>query len=78
MPVSAAVEQTLWRDVSDPEFARRIASGDHLAFEADAASTTGAIPQAIYAASASSPFAAASASRVTATACTTAAIRTAA
>ena len=34
MPVSAAVQQTLSNDISDAEFARRIASGDHLAFEA--------------------------------------------
>ncbi|HWH49129.1 MAG TPA: RNA polymerase sigma factor [Burkholderiales bacterium] len=33
MPVSAAVQQTLSGDISDAEFARRIASGDHLAFE---------------------------------------------
>ena len=34
MPVSAAVQQALRCDVSDAEFAQRIASGDHLAFEA--------------------------------------------
>jgi RNA polymerase sigma-70 factor (ECF subfamily) len=34
MPVSAAVQQTLASDVSDTEFAVRIASGDQLAFEA--------------------------------------------
>ena len=34
MPVSAAVQQTLSSDVSDTEFARRIVSGDQLAFEA--------------------------------------------
>ena len=34
MPVSAAVQQTLSSEVSDAEFARRIASGDQLAFEA--------------------------------------------
>lgn len=34
MPVSAAVQQALSSDVSDTEFARRIASGDQLAFEA--------------------------------------------
>jgi RNA polymerase sigma-70 factor (ECF subfamily) len=33
MPVSAAVQQALSSDVPDAEFARRIASGDHLAFE---------------------------------------------
>ena len=34
MPLSAAVQQVLSGDFSDAEFARRIASGDHLAFEA--------------------------------------------
>ncbi len=34
MPVSAAVQQALSNDLSDAEFVRRIASGDHLAFEA--------------------------------------------
>jgi RNA polymerase sigma-70 factor (ECF subfamily) len=34
MPVSAAVQQALSSDVSDAEFARRIAAGDHPAFEA--------------------------------------------
>ena len=33
MPVSAAVQQALTSDVSDAEFAQRIASGDHVAFE---------------------------------------------
>jgi len=33
MPVSAAVKQALTSDVPDAEFAQRIASGDHLAFE---------------------------------------------
>ena len=33
MPVSVAVQQALSVDVSDAEFAQRIASGDHLAFE---------------------------------------------
>jgi len=33
MPVSAAVQQALTSDVPDAEFAQRIASGDHLAFE---------------------------------------------
>jgi hypothetical protein len=36
--VSAALQQTLSSDVSDAEFAQRIASGDHLAFEVHAAS----------------------------------------
>jgi RNA polymerase sigma-70 factor (ECF subfamily) len=33
MPVSAVVQRALSSDVSDADFARRIASGDHLAFE---------------------------------------------
>ena len=33
MPVSAAVQQALTSDIPDAEFAQRIASGDHLAFE---------------------------------------------
>jgi hypothetical protein len=36
--VGAAVQQTLSSDVSDAKFARRIASGDHLAFGVHAAS----------------------------------------
>ena len=33
MPVGAAVQEVLSSDLSDSEFARRIAAGDQLAFE---------------------------------------------